>query len=249
MQKTWLDGTALAGMFVALATAAALAAEQAPQWQPLFTGKNLDGWTIRCRPADKDRNFWKGDDGAILADSMGAKGHNYVWLTTDKEYSDFVLRLKFQAYRDSPGNSGVQIRSRYDEAAGWLDGPQIDINPPEPWRTGMMWDETRGVQRWIDPNLPKGQWVNAAMAPKDLRFKFADEGDGWNDLVITAKGNHVGATLNGVTVTDLKGDGILDDAPHREHNVGQKGVIALQIHTGDQLKIRFKDLAIRELSN
>ena len=155
-------------------------------WQPLFNGHDLTGWVVKCNPTDADRTFWKVDGGTILADSMGCKEHDYVWLATTREYADFALRLKFQAYRDSPGNSGVQIRSRYDDAAHFLDGPQIDINPPGPWRTGMIWDETRGSSRWLSPNVPKGKWVDESMSAKDLKFVYADEEPGWNDLEIEA---------------------------------------------------------------
>jgi hypothetical protein len=226
------------------------AGEDAGQWQSLFNGKALSGWTVKCLPKDKDKDFWKVDDGTILADSLGAKGHNYVWLLSDKEYSDFVLQLQFQAYRKdvSPGNSGVQIRSRYDDEAGWLDGPQIDINPAGPWRTGMIWDETRGSKRWLWPEIPKGTWVDEKMANPKLKFVYSDEGDGWNDLEISAIGTKLKAVLNGVTVMEWDGAGVLDDEVHKKHNVGMKGHIALQIHTGDQLKIRFKDIRIKDLA-
>lgn len=216
-------------------------------WQPLFNGTDLAGWTVKCKPADRDTGFWTVDDGTILADSMGHKGHDYVWLVTDREYADFALRLRFQAYRDSPGNSGVQIRSRYDDQAGWLDGPQIDIHPPGPWRTGMMWDETRGVARWLYPDIPRGQWVNQAMANPDLVFYYADEGPGWNTFEIIAVGTQITARLNGVLVTDYDGSGVLDDTVHQRYNVGLKGHIALQIHKADQLRIRFKDIVVRPL--
>lgn len=221
-------------------------AQDAPSWQSLFDGKSFDGWTVQCKPADAARNFWKVDDGTILADSLNAKGHDYVWLVSNQQYADFTLKLRFQAYRNSPGNSGVQLRSRYDTAAAWLDGPQIDINPPGPWRTGMMWDETRGNQRWIYPDLPKGKWVNESMAAPNLKFYFSDDTPAWNDLEITAIGPKITATLNGVTITNYNGANTLDDPTHQERNVGLKGFIALQIHTGDQLKIRYKDIYIHE---
>ena len=217
-------------------------------WRSLFNGRDLSGWTVKCKPADREKGFWRVERGAIVANSMGQKGHNYVWLVSDREYADFALRLKFQAYRRSPGNSGIQIRSRYDDAAGWLDGPQIDIHPPQPWRTGMMWDETRGVQRWIFPDVPKGKWVDESMAVPARVFRHGDTEDLWNEMEVTAKGLHVEAVLNGVTITDLRGEGILDDEAHRKRDVGAKGFIALQIHSGDQLEIRFKDLSLRELA-
>ena len=223
-------------------------AKDANGWQPLFNGRNLDGWTVKCKPADKEKTFWKVDNGTILADSMGDKTHDYIWLTTHQQYTNFALRLKFQAYRGNPGNSGVQIRSRYDDAAGWLDGPQIDINPPGPWRTGMMWDETRGMQRWIFPDVPKGKWVDEKMANPNLKFFYSDEGQGWNDFEVSVIGLRVKAVLNGVPVTNFDGRGILDDDLHKQRNVGQRGVIALQIHIHDELKIRFKDIRVKDLA-
>ena len=234
------EGAAL----MAKAVAAAITGEG---WTSLFNGKDLTGWTVQCKPQDKGRTFWKVEDGAIVADSMGAKGHDYVWLCTEKEYGNFVLRLKFQAYRDSPGNSGVQIRSHYDTEAGYLDGPQIDIHPPGPWRTGMIWDETRGNQRWLYPKVPKGKWVSKAMAVEGHKFVYSDQGDGWNTFEITADGMRLKAVLNGVTVMEYDGDGVLDDAVHKQRKAGERGVIALQIHRRDQLRIRFKDIALREL--
>lgn len=217
-----------------------------PQWQPLFNGRDLAGWTVQCKPVDRGRDFWRVEDGCIVADSMDRPDHDYVWLVSDREFSDFVLRLNFQAYRDSPGNSGVQIRSRYDDQAGWLDGPQIDIHPPGPWRTGMIWDETRGVNRWLFPPVLPGKWVNQLMANPDLVFYYDNEGPGWNSLEIQAVGSTIIATLNGIPVTSYDGAGILDDAVHQARGVGMRGHIALQIHTGDQLKIRFKDILVLE---
>ncbi|MBN2132173.1 MAG: DUF1080 domain-containing protein [Sedimentisphaerales bacterium] len=221
--------------------------DEAAQWRPLFNGRDLTGWTVKCKPADRDKDFWGVEDGTIVADSLDAKGHDYVWLLSDREYSDFILRVRFQAYRESPGNSGIQIRSRYDDQAGWLDGPQIDITPPGPWRTGMIWDETRGSKRWLYPAVPKGQWVNQAMANPGLTFYYADEEPTWNTLEIRAVGTKVTARLNDVLVTDYDGAGVLDDETHAAHNVGLRGHIALQIHINDKLRIRFKDIAITEL--
>ena len=227
-----------------------VAADRSSEWTSLFDGHSLDGWTVKAVEADRDQVWWRVVDGVIEADSPERGKHNYVWLYSDREYSDFVLRLKFQAIHESPGNTGIQIRSRYDETdgPGWLNGPQIDINPPGPWRTGMIWDETRGNQRWIFPNLEQGKWVNEGMAPAELKFHFAGEDPAWNNLVIAARGTRITARLNGVTVTDFDGAGILDDETHRERKVGMKGHIALQIHINDQLKVRYKDIFIRELS-
>ena len=205
----------------------------------LFDGKTLNGWTIHCLPKDKEQaaKAWTVDHGTLLANTMGRRDHFYILLTTDKEYGDFVLRLRFQVGRDVKGNSGIQIRSRYIPETGWMEGPQIDIDPPNPkGTTGKLWNEGPGEHRWLSNDPIEG-----------IKFFYADQGDGWNDLEITAKGMKIQSVLNGVTVVDYDGSGALDDELHKKHNVGTKGVIALQIHSGDELNLRFKDLRIKEL--
>ena len=110
----------------------------------------------------------------------------------------------------------------------------------------MIWDETRGSGRWLYPPVPKGKWVNQLMANPDLVFHYADEEPAWNLLEIRAIGTAVDVVLNGIPVTSYDGATVLDDEVHRERAVGLRGHIALQIHTGDQLRIRFRDIAVRE---
>lgn len=229
----------------------ASSSERSAGWTSLFNGRDLSGWVVRCQPPDQGKGFWQVDQGTILCDSMGRPNHNYVWLMSEKEYGDFELNLKFQVYRDSPGNSGLQFRSRFDETAngGWLDGPQVDIHPPAdmPWRTGLIYDETRGEQRWVSPGL-KDWRMDPGFAPARHVFRYADDpdGNGWNEMTLECRGSRVKTVVNGVVRTDWDGSGVLDNAAHRERRVGQIGHFALQLHSGDELRIRFKDLRVRE---
>ncbi len=226
-------------------------------WKSLFNGETLEGWSVRCIQKDRDKDFWSVENGTLLANSMGSTRHDYMWLQSDGEYADFELRLKFQPCRESPGNAGVQIRSRYDEHAmievqgepafGWLDGPQVDINPPGPWRTGLIYDETRGHQRWISPSLKNWEIDSATYAPPKVVQYYPDEGPGWNDLAIICKGAHIKTIVNNILVSDYDGSRVLDDEAHQKYKVGMDGHIVLQIHRNDQTNIRFKDIEIREL--
>jgi len=204
---------------------------------PLFDGKTLEGWTVNCLPKDKKEaaTAWSVDRGTILANTIGHPEHFYIMLATKKEYGDFVLRLRIQVERGVRGNSGIQIRSRYNAQTGWMEGPQIDINPPNPELTGKLWNEGPGPHRWLSNEPVKG-----------FKFFYADQGTGWNDLEITAKGMTIRSVLNGVTVVDYDGSGVLDDELHKKINVGIKGMIGLQIHSNDELKLRFKDIRIKE---
>lgn len=217
-------------------------------WISLFNGRDLSGWTVKCQPQDRDKPYWRADQGTILCDSMERPNHNYVWLVSDREFGDFELRLEFQVYRDSPGNSGVQFRSRFDASAqgGWLDGPQVDIHPPADmtWRTGLIYDETREERRWVSPSL-KDARMDPKFKPAQHLFRYAEDGSGWNDLTLICRGMHVQTILNGIVATDWDATGVLDNAAHVRHRVGQVGHLALQLHAGDALRIRFKDIRIK----
>jgi hypothetical protein len=215
---------------------------------PLFDGKSLDGWIVKCQPKDNDkRGYWKVVDGTITAETPPGSKHNYIWLLTEKEYDDFDLRLKVQTYSATTGNSGVQVRSRYDDAAGWLDGPQVDIHPPSPWRCGFLYDETREAKIWLWPDVGRPANAKPEHAPAGWKWRHADGEDAWNDVRIICRGPHIKTIINGVTIADYDGRGRLDDEAHRRRNVGLKGHIALQIHPGKQLLIRFKDIELRSL--
>jgi hypothetical protein len=219
---------------------------QAQDWKPLFDGQTLKGWHVGARPEDAAKNFWKAEDGAILCDSRGRADHDYVWLMTDGEFDDFELHLEIQSFRSSPGNSGIQVRSRWDSQAQWLDGPQIDIHPPAPWRSGLIYDETRGWKRWIHPMLP--DWnIGPEHAPARWEWRHADEGSGWNQIHILCQGTRIRSTVNGHVITDRDFAGILDDEHHRARRVGLRGHIALQLHTRDELYIRFRNIILRDL--
>ncbi len=217
---------------------------QAAPWTSLFNGKNLDGWVVKCRAEDRDKvGYWKVIDGTITAETIPGDRHNYIWLLTEKEYADFELRLKIQTYGTTTGNSGVQVRSRYDDQAHWLDGPQIDINPPGPWRNGFIYDETREAQVWLWPDVGPPANAKPEHAPKGWKWQDA----AWNDVLIICRGTKIRSIINGVTIANYDGRGRLDDDAHRRHNVGLQGHIGLQIHPGDELLIRFKDIEIREM--
>jgi hypothetical protein len=117
------------------------------------------------------------------------------------------------------GNSGIQFRS--DRAPdGAVGGPQADIANGY-W--GVLYEEKRR-SKILD------------RYPAEKAEALVHKGD-WNELEIMAKGDHVVIKLNGTTVID------------RTDPVFQKsGIIALQLHAGPPMEIRFKDIEIKPLS-
>lgn len=92
--KTWFLVLAL------LLAAGSAAASDGEDWQSLFDGKTLAGWTAnKGQPVTKG---WIVEDGCLFRQEKG--GHMY----TVGEYEDFVLELEWKI---SPGgNSGVKYR-------------------------------------------------------------------------------------------------------------------------------------------
>ena len=225
------------------------------EWEALYNGENLEGWKVYCTPADTEKVYWTAEGDYIEANSMGDGDHNYFWLATEKEFSDFHLKLKFQLFKSSTGNSGVQFRSNFDDSdtarsGGWLNGPQVDIHGPNPMRAGLIYDETENVRRWIYPSLP--DWnINADQAPEAAHltelYYFEDDPEVWNEMEIICEGMQVTTMVNGNKVTDFDADGILNDELHKVRSSGEKGFFALQLHAGDELKIRYKDILVKEL--
>ncbi|MGL1934110.1 MAG: ThuA domain-containing protein [Fibrobacterales bacterium] len=210
-------------------------AELNPLWQSLFNGVDLTNWIIKAHSEDLDKNYFTVEDGVIVANAYDTN-HDYVWLYSEKEYTDFHLKLKFQGDRGSYANSGIQVRSRYDydDTGGWLNGPQIDVGFTG--RNGSIWDETRNNQKWL------------SFDSTDRTIYWSDETPAWNNLEVIVKGLHIITIQNGDTITNYNGGGIFDDANHTNLGVGTTGHIALQIHTSDQMLIRFKDIEIQDIS-
>jgi len=225
----------LTGCAVSHSNKAIQSISETQNWQSLFDGQTLNGWTVKAQQADKDKTFFWVEDGVIVAEATD-KDHDYVWLYSDKQYTDFHLKLKFQGERGDHANSGVQVRSRYDhnDEGGWLNGPQIDVGFTD--RNGSMWDETRNNQRWL-----LEQYTQAP-------FFYSDEGTGWNELDVIVRGNLITVIQNGQEIGRYDGTGVLNDDNHQDLAVGTIGHIALQIHKEDIMKIKFKDIQIKDLS-
>lgn len=245
--------------------------------EPIFNGKDLTGWKVQCLQRDMEKTYWSVQDNAITVDTKGDKNHDYVWLTYDEEIADFELTLKIRSIRKTIGNSGIQIRSRYtelpadSEKSHYLNGPQIDIHPPTPYRVGLVYDETIGVQRWIYPNLKnwgiqesdanKHSWIwqslnddgsySTLVSDEKTQplspLSDAEVKNGWNLLKIRAQGDVIQTWVNGHLVTYFEGTTDLNTPFHKKYNVGSTGKISLQLHSGDDLGLQFKDITLDKL--
>ena len=182
-------------------------------WVSLFNGKDLTGWK------KNGEEKWVVEQGTILCESVANK---YGYLTTEKAYRDFNLRLKFKG--EAAGNSGVFLRSRIiridPEHGPDIEGMQVEVDPNAGKHTGGLYES--GGRGWVKMPTAEGE---QALKPGE-----------WNDLEVSAQGNHIVTQLNGVKIVDFT-----DAAPKFTD-----GVIGLQIHTGGGVRMRWKDIFIQE---
>jgi hypothetical protein len=206
----------IAAAFAVMLLVALVAMAATPEkgsWVPLFDGKDLSGW--KANGAER----WVVEQGTILGESTANK---YGYLTTEKTYHDFDLRLKFKGEAD--GNSGLFVRSKIigldPEHGPDIEGMQVEVDPTPGKHTGGLYES--GGRGWVA--------MPTAEAEKALK-----RGE-WNDLEVSIHGNHIVTRLNGVVVVDFN-----DSTPRFS-----EGVIGLQIHTGGGVRVRWKDIFVKE---
>ncbi len=160
---------------------------------------------------------WVAEHGTILGESTANK---YGYLVTDKQYRDFDLRVRFKG--EANGNSGLFFHCRMtgeSPAGPDIQGIQAEVDPTPGHHTGGLYES--GGRGWLIQPTAEGE-------------KALKQG-AWNLLEVSVHGNHIVTRLNGVQIVDYR-----DRAPKFT-----EGHIALQIHTGGGVKVRWKDLEIR----
>ena len=125
------------------------------------------------------------------------------------------FELSLEFKQEANGNSGVFIRSTIDGTK--VSGWQVEVAPPGHDTGGVYESYGRG---WL-------------IKPDPEKDKVLKEGE-WNIMKIKLSGNKLTSWLNGtemVTITDDKiGEG--------------KGSIALQIHDGGGIKVKWRNINI-----
>jgi len=143
----------------------------------------------------------------------------------DKEYGYLSTNKAYKNFeltlefkQEADGNSGVFIRSSIEGTK--ISGWQVEVAPPGLHTGGIYESYGRG---WL-------------VQPKPEDEKWLKMGE-WNTMKIMVKGNAVSSNLNGHPIVYLE-----------DENIGKgEGFIALQIHAGGGIKVRWKNIEIKEL--
>ena len=126
--------------------------------------------------------------------------------------------LTVEFKQEANGNSGVFIRSTFEGTK--VSGWQVEVAPPGSDTGGVYESYGRG-------------WLIKPDKEKDKVLKMGK----WNKMRIRVVGNQIQSWLNGTSMISLK-----------DEMIGKgKGSIALQIHDGGGIKVRWRNLLVNEL--
>ncbi|MGB4401049.1 MAG: DUF1080 domain-containing protein [Daejeonella sp.] len=126
--------------------------------------------------------------------------------------------LSVEFKQEANGNSGVFIRSNITGTR--VNGWQVEVAPPGLFTGGIY--ESYGRNWLIKPD------------PEDEKVLKPDD---WNKMIIEARNDEVTTWLNGKQMVYLK-----------DELIGKgEGSIALQIHSGGGIKVRWRNIKIQQL--
>ncbi|MER0438314.1 DUF1080 domain-containing protein [Emticicia sp. W12TSBA100-4] len=143
----------------------------------------------------------------------------------DKEYGYLGTEQKFKDFeltlefkQEANGNSGVFFHSSIEGTK--ISGWQAEVAPPGSSTGGIYESYGRG-------------WLIKPEPEKDKALKMGE----WNKMTVKVVGNVVTTFLNGTQMITL------DDAKIG----GKDGCIALQIHSGGGIKVKWRKIKIKQL--
>jgi hypothetical protein len=203
----------------------------------LFNGHDLAGWSGLA-----DR--WSVRDATISGHQVKEGSKQTFLIRSDLLVSDFEMHFSYR-FASAEGNSGVQFRSTVLDAEAYrVGGYQADFDAERQY-AGTIYDEAgvAGGRGTMSNRGERTTWgsdnrrhVQPLGDPDLLAYIKVDD---WNDAVLVVRGNHMTYSINGHVMTDL-----VDDSP----TAVRTGHLALQLHEGFTMDIRFKDLKIKLLN-
>jgi hypothetical protein len=194
----------------------------------LFDGQSLNGWKFVGNPA---QTYYAKD--GLLVCPANCTGDLY----TDREFSDFVLRLDFRVHPG--GNNGIGIRTPLGRPGEQMAFSAVEI---------QILDDKAPKHANIKPYQANGSIYGLAPA----KGGAPNVGD-WNTYEITVRGRHYKIDLNGKNIVnadlnDVRNPGLLRQHPGM---LRERGRIALLGHSSlvEFRNIRIKELPRREKEN
>ncbi len=213
------------------ASAAVSASVDDEGYVKLLDGKSLNGWS-------GDPKYWSAKDQTLTGVTDGSLKENQFITWKGSTIRNFDLRVKVNI--SAGGNSGLQYRgtSRPDLGLDIVTGYQCDIVANNPDYNGMLYEERgRRILSHTGERVIVGSDGQTWVIEKLPVEKF--EADQWHDYRVLVEGNHHQHWIDGVMTADLVD---LDESGR-----ALEGVLAVQVHVGPAMTVKFKDFKIKHL--
>lgn len=222
------DAFAQDPLLAAGARAAAIL-ESTADWQDLFNGQDLTGWT-------GDLDGYTAQDGVLVCRKGG---HD---LRTSAEYGDFAFRFQFRL--EESGNNGIGIRVPGDGHPA-ADGMEIQILDHHGSRYTTTVEQANGQERtlsWLKP----WQYHGSIYGIVPARTGYLRPVGEWNEEIIIAIEDHIMVILNGAVIVDA----FLEDVTPVDGNThpgmhNRSGHIVLAGHND---RVEFRNLQVADYS-
>lgn len=128
------------------------------------------------------------------------------------------FELELEFLQEADGNSGVFFRSTFEGTK--VSGWQVEVAPPNHDTGGIYESYGRG-------------WLVKIPDEKETVLKMGE----WNKMKIRVFKGQVVTWLNGTEMVNINDEKIAEG----------KGAIALQIHSGGGIKVKWKNIKVKEL--
>jgi len=176
--------------------------EQQAGWQLLFDGHDFDGWHSYAQTGvGKD---WSIVDGSIQLKKTNLDPHaDYADIVTDKEYSNFDLKLEWMAQPCIDSGVMFYVHESPEYKEDYQTGIEMQIadlacTVPDSraltHRSGDMYDLISDKFEWVNP---AGEWNQFEIISNNGHLQFFQNGhqvvdttlwdDNWDKLVATTK--------------------------------------------------------------
>jgi hypothetical protein len=197
MKKSIISAIILTAMF---SYGAASAQQNKKGWVKLFDGKTTNGWHTYGKSTIG--NGWKAENGTLHLDPK-AKQNDGGDLVTDKEYSNFHLKLEWKVAPKS--NSGILLFVKEDPAKyhqTYSTGLEMQVLDNEGHPDGKITKHRAGdlydlVKSSSEPVKPVGQWNKVDVISNNGKLEFLLNGvkivttnlwdENWKNLIAGSK--------------------------------------------------------------
>ena len=203
--------------------------ESTGQWQSLFNGNDLDGWT-------GDVKGYVAEDG-ILVCKKGGKN-----LVSAQPFGDFAFQFEFKLEESGNNGIGIRVPQGGHPASSGMEIQILDHNGSRYNGVADMGEGRTRKMSWLKP----WQYHGSIYGITPARTGYLKPPGEWNQETIVAIDDHIMVILNGAVIVDA----FLDDTTpvDGQSHAGMKNKSGHLVLAGHSDRVEFRNLRIADYS-